>query len=223
MKPLQCLGYTKDHRRCRLDRINEKTCKIHRNYYTNWLVKHPINIHYISQRKINEIIFQLESGNIVINKEYVKANVRFYEHDKYLFLINHAKINPLWSTEVFQSYLETSLDTSILISTETCIEALRYLFKKENWELWKWDEILFSPCWKQIMFSSIFIDEINKAPRNNTDYLKDKVLPIFLGIQQSFVIKQEKHMERIKSELLEFCWCPSRIEKWKHEMLEPIY
>lgn len=221
MNNLQCLGYTKDHRRCRLDRINERTCKIHRNYYTNWLVKHPINLYYISQRKINEIIFQLESGNIVITKEYVKANVRFY--NTYLFLIQYANINPLWHLEMFQNYLETNLDCNILISTETCIEALRYLFKKEMWELWKWDEILLSPCWKQIMFSSIFIDEINKAPKNNIDYLKDKVLTIFVNIQRSFVKKQEKHMEKIKNELLEFCWSPSRIEKWKHEMLEPIY
>jgi len=170
---------------------------------------------------MNEIIFQLESGNIVITKEYIQAKLIFY--DTYLFLIQYAKTNPLWRMELFHNYLETNLDCNILISTETCIEALKYLFKKEKWELWKWDEILSSPCWKQIMLSSIFIDEINKAPKNNIDYLKDKVLPIFLGIQRSFVTKQNKRIAIIKEELLEFCWSPLRIEKWKHEMLEPIY
>ena len=219
-KILQCLAYTTDHRRCRLERSNGRTCRIHRNYYTNWLVKHPLNSYcsYNSIRKFNEIVFQLQYGDILVTEEYIQYNFGIGHRAEYMFLIRYAHINPLWNMQLFEyCILQYYMDdihnkfNSLLTSVEACIKALRYLLKIEGLD---WTYILSAPRWKQLMCSSIFTDELKTENQKNT------LLPIFLEKYKELMKEQELYIMDLKNELLEFIWHPSRIEKWKHELLE---
>ena len=204
---MYCLGYTSDHRRCRLKKINERTCKIHRNYYTEWLLKHPLNsfTSYSSHRKINELIFQLSHGHVSINQEYIRDNFSMLHMLEYSFLITYAHINPLWHLGLFNNYIESSKFNNlhdinlILISSEVCLEVLRILPKTSNWEL-----ILESPSWKYLIGSPIL-----------SERFPDK--------ERSLRTEQERNNSELKEELLSYFWNPERFDKWKHEMVGPIY
>ena len=219
-KILQCLAYTSDHRRCRLERSDKKTCRVHRNYYTDWLVKHPLNAYYSynSIRKFNELIFQLRYGDIVVTEEYMQYNFSILHRAEYMFLIRYANINPLWNRQLFeycisQYYMDDIQNkfNTLLTSVEACRQALRHLLKMEGLN---WPYILSAPGWKQLMGSSILIDELKTENQKNT------LLPIFLEKYKDLMKEQELYIMDLKNELLEFIWHPSRIEKWKHELLE---
>jgi len=220
-KVLQCLAYTGDHRRCRLERYNERTCRVHRNYYTDWLVKHPLNSYYSynSIRKFNELAFQLQYGNIVINEMYMQYNFGILHMAEYMFLIRYANINPLWNRQLFeycilQYYKDIIKFNTLLTSVEAGHQALRYLLKLEGLN---WSYILSAPGWKQFMCSSIFVDELKTENQKNT------LFPIFLEKYKDLMKEQELYSMDLKNELLEFIWHPSRIQKWKHELLEYTY
>ena len=220
---LQCLGYTSDHRRCRLERYNDKTCTIHRNYYTNWLEKHPLNSYttYNTIRKRNEIIFHLKTGNIILSQNYIQYNFGIGNIREYLFLIKYANINPLWNRTLFEYYilhniLQIDMFNEILISHETCIEALKYILGNKLLNI-NWDYILTAPGWKNLMCSPIFIDTLKTKDQNDT------LLPIFLEKQKSLMNEQILFMKELRDELLAVCWHPSRIQHWKHEILEWAY
>lgn len=64
----QCLGYSKkDHRRCRLQRRpGEKTCLIHKHYYTNWFTTHTAaEWRTAGKRCRSEMLFQLSKFHVV--------------------------------------------------------------------------------------------------------------------------------------------------------------
>jgi hypothetical protein len=64
----QCLGYSKkDHRRCRLQRRpGEKTCLIHKHYYTNWFETHTVNEWRMAGKRCrSEMLFQLSKFHVV--------------------------------------------------------------------------------------------------------------------------------------------------------------
>ncbi len=64
----QCLGYSKkDHRRCRLQRRpGEKTCLIHKHYYTNWFETHTADEWRTAGKRCrSEIQFQLNHFHVV--------------------------------------------------------------------------------------------------------------------------------------------------------------
>jgi hypothetical protein len=204
---MYCLGYTSDHRRCRLKKINERTCKIHRNYYTDWLLKHPLNsfTSYSSQRKINELIFQLNHGHVSINQQYITDNFSILHIPEYIFLVNYAYINPLWHLGLFNNYIESSKFNNlhginlILTSSEVCLEVLRILPMNSDWEL-----ILDSPSWRYLMCSPVFSERFPEKHKN-------------------LRTEQERNISKLKEELLSYVWNPERFDKWKHEMIGPIY
>ena len=204
---MNCLGYTSDHRRCRLKKINERTCKIHRNYYTDWLVKHPLNsvTSYLSSRKINELIFQLSHKHVIIDKSYILDNFSLHHMLEYSFLITHAHINPLWHLGLFNNYIKSSKFNSldsiniILVSSEVCLEVLRILPKNMDWSL-----ILESPSWKYLMCSPVLSERFPEK-------------------QKSLMAEQVNTLSELKGELLSYVWNPERFDKWKHEMDGPIY
>jgi hypothetical protein len=84
-------------------------------------------------------------------------------------------------------------------------------------EVLDWTYILSASGWKQLMCSSIFIDELKTENQKNT------LLPIFMEKYKNLMKEQEYGILSLKNELLEFCWNPSRIEKWKHEILEWVH
>ena len=204
---MNCLGYTSDHRRCRLKKINKKTCKIHRNYYTDWLVKHPLNsfTSYITSRKINELIFQLSHRHVSIDKGYILDNFSLDHMLEYIFLITYAHIDPLWHLGLFNDYIMSSKFNNlkdinlVLISSEACLEVLRILPNSSDWEL-----ILDSPSWKYLMCSPVFSERFPEK-------------------HKSLMAEQERVLSELKMELLSYVWNPERFDNWKHEMIGPIY
>lgn len=63
----QCCAFDKsDHRRCRLTREDGKlTCKIHKTYYTRWLVyNEALPNHLLTKRKHEEHTFQFRNGYV---------------------------------------------------------------------------------------------------------------------------------------------------------------
>lgn len=100
----QCLGYSKDHRRCRLERdADSKTCSIHRNYYRDWWTKTYRsygNIDWASSRQRAEYEFQLRNGHTEVPDWYF-ARLRKGDRKEYLWLIQVAKCNPLRNLELF--------------------------------------------------------------------------------------------------------------------------
>jgi hypothetical protein len=100
----QCLAYSKEHRRCRLERAaNSKTCSIHRNYYRDfWTHTYRSygNIEWASQRQRAEYEFQLRNGHVEIPEWYFKR-LKKSDRKEYLWLIQVAKCNPLRNLEVF--------------------------------------------------------------------------------------------------------------------------
>lgn len=220
----QCLAYTNEHRRCRLERSNEMTCKIHRNYYYNWHLNHPLNSYstYNTSRKLNELKFQLQRGYVKISKDFVYNQLTIYHSTEYLFLIINGNINPLWNMDLFNYHIKSNINklylhnidiihfNTILTSPEACIQALRYILKSINNP--NWDYILNAPGWKQLMCSTILTDELKMENQNDT------LLQIFLNKQNQLMLEQEQKNARLKEELLNVFWHPLRINKWRHEL-----
>lgn len=214
---LQCLAYTNEHRRCRLERNSERTCEIHRNYYTNWITKHPLNsfLSYNTRRKYNEIYFQLRNGYVRVTKNYINYNFGIGHIQEYMFLIHHANINPLWNVMLFEYTISQKRNNltdfnHLLVDSDACVQALTYLIKQEAID---WERVLSVPNWKQLMGSSVFVD---LAVQDQ----KDTLLPIFVEKQRSLMESQSLLISEFKEELLSVCWHPSRIDKWRHELLE---
>jgi hypothetical protein len=109
----QCLAFTKERRRCRLER-NEgsKTCHIHRNYYYQWAEKELTKLKYcqwdtLTKRTQKEITFQLRFRHVVLNQEEVeKMFWNFTSVNGYERLILLSAVDPLWVKPLFKKILD---------------------------------------------------------------------------------------------------------------------
>ena len=109
----QCLAFTKERRRCRLERDEEsKTCQIHRNYYYQWAEKELPKLKYchwdtLTLRTQKEITFQLKFRHVILNKEEVeKMFWNFTSVDGYERLILLGAVEPLWVKPLFKKILD---------------------------------------------------------------------------------------------------------------------
>ena len=112
-KKKQCLGFTKEHRRCRLERVDgKKTCHIHRNYYNQWIQKELPMLKYMhwsttSSRIKKEIEFQLKFCHVPITKEFIVNEFwNITSTEGYELLILFHSIDPLWCPRVFDYLLD---------------------------------------------------------------------------------------------------------------------
>jgi hypothetical protein len=109
----QCLAFTKERRRCRLER-NEgsKTCHIHRNYYYQWAEKELPKLKYchwdtLTKRNQKEITFQLKFRHVILNQEDVeKMFWNFTSVDGYERLILLGAVEPFWVKPLFKKILD---------------------------------------------------------------------------------------------------------------------
>lgn len=146
----QCTGFTRDHRRCRLEaREDQKTCNIHRNYYIGWLHSHPRLDDLSTKRVKEEFDFQVRNRHVIITEEYCKRLIGA-NRDFYVYLIKNAGINPLWNREqllkvfylIVTKFQHQSTDwesdvsriSEILTTPEVC----KFIFRKivELGKLW---------------------------------------------------------------------------------------
>jgi hypothetical protein len=112
-KQKQCLAFTKEHRRCRLEQLNgEKTCSIHRNYYTDWFEKHAYILKYIPWEKMTprirkELEFQLKFHHVTITEhDIIREFWNLIITDNYEKLILYQCINPIWCPHLFDALLD---------------------------------------------------------------------------------------------------------------------
>jgi len=230
----QCTAFTKDHRRCRLEKVGEKTCVIHRNYYRDWFIKHPLylfNSPYMTKRRRNEVIYQLQN-HIHIDKNVLELLRYTIYPNEYEFLIKYAYIDPLLIEKSFKlsliDILWTSIDDvnndrmdSILTSYEVCIEVFKY-----SLELFQlgcavpWPLLFKSYKWKQVLYSDVLMDIYNDTVtkyRSNLEYtqkLENCVLPYIIEAKMLHRKQLRSRIALYKEDLMMFCWHPSRVEKW---------
>ena len=109
----QCLAFTKERRRCRLERDQgSKTCRIHRNYYYQWVEKELPKLKYchwdtLTKRTQKEITFQLKFRHVILNQEEVeKMFWNFTSVDGYERLILLGAVEPLWVKPLFRKILD---------------------------------------------------------------------------------------------------------------------
>jgi len=109
----QCLAFTKERRRCRLERKDDsKTCHIHRNYYHQWIEKELPKLKYcpwdtLTLRTQKELTFQLTFRHVILNREEVeKMFWNFTTVDGYERLILLGAIDPFWVKPLFKKILD---------------------------------------------------------------------------------------------------------------------
>lgn len=110
----QCTGFTHEHRRCRLEAVKElgTVCKIHKNYYKDWLLRNPPPpaLRSIPKRKRQEYEFQILGHHVPITYEYVHSLPGYaYLTDAYI-LFCKAGANPEWNKELFVMVIRQHLD-----------------------------------------------------------------------------------------------------------------
>jgi hypothetical protein len=111
----QCLGFgKKDIRRCRLERRpGGRTCQIHRNYYNNWLEKHPMfdctnTVHGPTERQLEEYRFQVKGGHVPISEQYLATiPPRFCTY--YVFLLLNTSLSPSLNPKAMSKYIDDLL------------------------------------------------------------------------------------------------------------------
>jgi len=109
----QCLAFTKERRRCRLERDGaSKTCHIHRNYYHQWIEKEIPKLKYcpwdtLTLRTQKELIFQLKFRYVILKQEEVeKMFWNFTSVDGYERLILLGAVEPFWVKPLFKKILD---------------------------------------------------------------------------------------------------------------------
>jgi len=114
-KDTQCLGFGKnDKRRCRLERRpGERTCQIHRNYYDNWIEKHPMfdfmsTLNGPTDRTLEEYRFQIKEGHVPISEEYF-ASIPPRMYSYYVFLLLNTTLSPLLNQKAMAKYIDELL------------------------------------------------------------------------------------------------------------------
>jgi len=143
-KDTQCLGFgKKDIRRCRLERRpGERTCQIHRNYYDNWLEKHPMfdwtnTVHGPTERQLEEYRFQVKGGHVPISEQYLATiPPRFGAY--FVFLLLNTSLSPSLNPKAMSKYIDDILspvftNTDLLYNKEalqtTIVPALDILLQ----------------------------------------------------------------------------------------------
>ena len=190
-KHTQCLAFTQEHRRCRLEAKEGKTCSIHRNYYTNWLKGREYMA--TTQRKKVEFEFQVKNKHVILTESFCR---QIQEYNFYEYCITISSMNPLWNTvlvdSIFYSIVnqlqysplsweEQQQRLNILLATP---EVCKYIFKKivELIKVWmtqpsiegtdyceKSSRLLLvlafqlpTSSWRQMLGSTFFLEECAK-------------------------------------------------------------
>lgn len=110
----QCTAFTSDHRRCRLEAVKEQgtVCKIHKNYYKDWLARNPPPpaLRSIAKRKREEYEFQILNHHVVPPYDYIYSLPGYAYLTDVFVLYCKAGANPEWNKELFVLVIRQHLD-----------------------------------------------------------------------------------------------------------------
>lgn len=132
-KAEQCLGFSKDHRQCRLiRRSGERTCAIHKHYFSDWISNHChfYKWEWLSKRQKAEFQFQLSNGYVQISQEHV-CRLNHTHLDYYLKLVDYAKIPVEWNMVLLHTAVYRILD-EVLKQTERTVNLSYFLQTPRN-------------------------------------------------------------------------------------------
>ena len=180
----RCLAFTKDHRRCRLQREDESnTCPYHKDYFSRWLETHE-GFHSVhsSKREIEEYKFQIINKHVHIPEYYI-SKLSLFDYEYYNFLIRHTKHSAVANRDLLM-YSVHSLGFTIFISKrhkaakEYCkklfplftdpisilicfqglwhemVKTYRSYTDEETQYMTRFRNVFFSPMWRPIVLNS---------------------------------------------------------------------
>lgn len=180
---IQCLAFTKDHRRCRLQRDDgQQTCEYHKEYFLKWLETHKGFHHAISsKRQMEEYRFQICNHHVTIPESYI-ATLTIHYQAYYEFLVKETGCSSLVNHRCFKYGIDT-LSWAIFIETNlartkrlfnslahffTDVESILFCFRLfwkemvETFRFYKADDemyqkrfqqVFYSPVWRPILFN----------------------------------------------------------------------
>ena len=180
----QCLAFTKDHRRCRLQRDEgSKSCPYHKDYFLHWLETHRGFHHVISsKRHIEEYRFQICNKHVHIPESYI-ASLAINYQAYYEFLVKETGCSSLvnrrclkycidnlsWTIFSEKNLARTKRLFNSLAHLFTDVESILFcftLFWKEMVEIFRFyeaedavymkrfEQVFYSPVWRPIIFNA---------------------------------------------------------------------
>lgn len=162
----QCCAFDRtDHRRCRLTREQDiLTCKIHKTYYANWHHDHPpLTNTQLSQRKSEELVFQLKNGyiNIPTTGLWFLTSPGFFEiYSSYILLLVKNTDLTLANYPFYIQYLvRTHIGAHINLPIED--------------QMVRWQELL--PILKYAESMHIFLDAVVETLINQAFMVQDQI------------------------------------------------
>jgi len=184
-----CKAFTEDRRRCRLSCLSGKnTCRIHKNYFTNWFQKHGYlsleQMENRNSRKFREFNFVISNKFIQIPELYVRDIPLLDDYVPfYVWLCKHGA-DPFWNLQCFMKTINVTVDnvfTNFFCRNILVTEAPRYIqifnnlfitneYKKEGLKY-----IILYTFYKAIHLYNIYIDEDgrNNVVLSSTSFLND--------------------------------------------------
>lgn len=187
---MRCNAFNKkDHRQCRLHACPQSlTCRIHRNYYKDWLETHP-GFHplLVSKREMEEYCYQIKNRFIIIPDSYI-AGLEVYYAEYYLFLVIHtgcpAHLNTECLTSITKRYCyilfntNNDAETMLEIMDRLCVlftdvKSIARIFNIV-WTEFVWNcvshgthvadaiqqfhHIFLNPCWRPLLYIELLFE-----------------------------------------------------------------
>lgn len=211
----QCLAFSQDHRRCRLEREpSSKTCRIHRSYYTDWLLQHPTFVSFLdlTVRQTTEYLFQIEGGHVEIPNWYVET-VTPSQIIYFPILMKATHHSPMVNVRTFANYIHRIYKK---YTTEEMYERMKICMKDVESVLFILDGLIHEimthlpspwmiqdtdtlvdvsyrqlynltqdPLWRQILFATEDIQECFETNRKSlVNYFAGN--PVFVPVYEEF-------------------------------------
>jgi hypothetical protein len=85
---------------------NQKTCCIHKNYYKDWLTKHPpfYDTDHISIRQLKEYIFQLKNRHVILSESFLTGlAVPYFQY--YAFVMRYSDFPIILNSHCFYTLM----------------------------------------------------------------------------------------------------------------------
>lgn len=178
----QCLAFTKEHRRCRLQKEEgQRTCPYHKEYFSRWFhTRKGFHRAVSSKREIEEYRFQICKKHVTVPESHIASlDVNYSEY--YRWLLEHTDYSATANRRCLKYCVDT-LSWSIFIDaslsrTKRLFNSLAYLFTDvesiqicfelfwkemvETFRFYKGDsqfftqrfrQVFYSPVWRPILF-----------------------------------------------------------------------
>ena len=109
-----CLAFTKERRRCRLERTSRTTCDVHKNYFKDWFTKHPPFRNYYCELENSRIMNEYKTiltGPLRPTLAYIQSIPDNNDYISfYMMLVSYTGVNPLLNKPCFKRSIRYAID-----------------------------------------------------------------------------------------------------------------